>query len=332
MVCDSKEIKVLLMGGYGSDGVLDDCWLLDVNRGVAEKVLLNGKAFKRVGHSAHCVTQLDGTVAVSVFGGYKSYYLSSALNNLSFYQWDPHNHSVLHSCLVQTGAATLYPFGQTAPTRAASRADTPVPSKSLSLRSVKRQVFPPLREASDSLASQKLHRSLSDQPISRRAIESSVARSAAEDDMRQLVVVSDRLTWKNRKANEDKQSIHQLKAELTNERKRADNVEEEKQTANRARFLAKDNVRQMTGMLKRLDDDKQALEQQVSKLIEEATLKDTQLYYKQRDIDTLRRESEEHQRAIEQMKAEKESMKQRLRETQQLLSNAEAASEASPED
>jgi hypothetical protein len=38
MVCDSKEIKVLLMGGYGSDGVLDDCWLLDVNRGVAEKV------------------------------------------------------------------------------------------------------------------------------------------------------------------------------------------------------------------------------------------------------------------------------------------------------
>ena len=38
MVCDNQEIKVLLMGGYGSDGVLSDCWLLDVMRGIGEKV------------------------------------------------------------------------------------------------------------------------------------------------------------------------------------------------------------------------------------------------------------------------------------------------------
>ena len=26
------------MGGYGNDGVLSDCWLLDVIRGIGEKV------------------------------------------------------------------------------------------------------------------------------------------------------------------------------------------------------------------------------------------------------------------------------------------------------
>ena len=38
MVCDNQEIKVLLMGGDGNDGVLSDCWLLDVNQGIGEKV------------------------------------------------------------------------------------------------------------------------------------------------------------------------------------------------------------------------------------------------------------------------------------------------------
>ena len=38
MVCDNQEIKVLLMGGYIGDGVLSDCWLLDVKRSIYEKV------------------------------------------------------------------------------------------------------------------------------------------------------------------------------------------------------------------------------------------------------------------------------------------------------
>ena len=39
MVSDSQEIKVLLMGGYGSDQeILRDCWLLDVIRGIGEPV------------------------------------------------------------------------------------------------------------------------------------------------------------------------------------------------------------------------------------------------------------------------------------------------------
>ena len=38
MVCDNQEIKVLLMGGNGDKGVMSDCWLLDVNRGIGEKV------------------------------------------------------------------------------------------------------------------------------------------------------------------------------------------------------------------------------------------------------------------------------------------------------
>ena len=37
MVCDNQEIKVLLMGGFGVK-VLSDCWLLDVKRGIGEKV------------------------------------------------------------------------------------------------------------------------------------------------------------------------------------------------------------------------------------------------------------------------------------------------------
>ena len=38
MVCNDQEIKVLLIGGYGYKGVLSDCWLLDVMRGIGQKV------------------------------------------------------------------------------------------------------------------------------------------------------------------------------------------------------------------------------------------------------------------------------------------------------
>ena len=38
MVCDNQEIKVLLVGGNGGVVVLSDCWLLDVKRGIGEKV------------------------------------------------------------------------------------------------------------------------------------------------------------------------------------------------------------------------------------------------------------------------------------------------------
>ena len=38
MVCKSQEIKVLLLGGHGARDILSDCWLLDVMRGIGEKV------------------------------------------------------------------------------------------------------------------------------------------------------------------------------------------------------------------------------------------------------------------------------------------------------
>ena len=39
VVCDNQEIKVLLLGGVtGGYVVLSDCWLLDVIRGIGEKV------------------------------------------------------------------------------------------------------------------------------------------------------------------------------------------------------------------------------------------------------------------------------------------------------
>ena len=38
LLCDNQEIKVLLLGGYGERGILNDCWLLDVIRGIGEKV------------------------------------------------------------------------------------------------------------------------------------------------------------------------------------------------------------------------------------------------------------------------------------------------------
>ena len=118
-------------------------------------------------------------------------------------------------------------------------------------------------------------------------------------------------------------------------RSRADGLEEEKQQANRARSVAEDNVRQviaahdqLTGEVKKLKEDKQSLQQQVSRLSEETTIKGTQLYYKQRAIDTLRCEADVRQRAMEQMRAEKGELQQRIDEMEQLLRNAEAASEA----
>ena len=118
-------------------------------------------------------------------------------------------------------------------------------------------------------------------------------------------------------------------------RSTSDGLEEEKQQANRARSVAEDNVRQLiaandqlTGEVKKLKEDKQSLQHQVSRLSEETTTKGTELYYKQRAIDTLRHESDERQRAMEQMRAEKGELQQRIDEMEQLLRNAEAASEA----
>ena len=118
-------------------------------------------------------------------------------------------------------------------------------------------------------------------------------------------------------------------------RSRADGLEEEKQQANRARSVAEDNVRQLiaandqlTGEVKKLNEDNQSLQQQVSRLSEETTTKETQLYYKQRAIDTLHREADDRQRAMEHMRAEKGELQQRRDEMEQLLRNAEAASEA----
>ena len=112
-------------------------------------------------------------------------------------------------------------------------------------------------------------------------------------------------------------------------------AEEEKQQANRARSVAEDYVRQLivandqlTGEVKKLKEDKQSLQQQVNRLSEERTTKGTQLYYKQRAIDTLHREADERQRAMEHMRAEKGELQQRIDEMEQLLRNAEAASEA----
>ena len=41
----------------------------------------------RWGHSAGCVTLSDGTVVVSVFGGFTTLSLSSIVGNPCFYQW-----------------------------------------------------------------------------------------------------------------------------------------------------------------------------------------------------------------------------------------------------
>ena len=105
-------------------------------------------------------------------------------------------------------------------------------------------------------------------------------------------------------------------------------MEAEKQQADRARAVSEDNVRQLIGEVKKLNEDKQSLQQQVSRLNEETTIKETQLNYKQRAIDSLHRESDEQQRAMERTRAEKGELQQRIDEVEQLLTNAEAASEA----
>jgi serine/threonine protein kinase len=101
------------------------------------------------------------------------------------------------------------------------------------------------------------------------------------------------------------------------------------------RSLAEDTVRQataandqLTGEITKLKKDKQSLEQEVNVLREATANKDNQLYYKQRAIDTLRRESAEQQQSVEQMRAEKGVLQERIDEMEVLLRNAEAASEA----
>ena len=49
--------------------------------------MFDGDTLSRWGHSAGCVTLLDGTVLVSVFGGCTTKLISSAVSNPRFYQW-----------------------------------------------------------------------------------------------------------------------------------------------------------------------------------------------------------------------------------------------------
>jgi hypothetical protein len=105
MVCDNNEIKLLLMGGHGKNVVLDDCWLFDVNRGISEKIMFDGEPLKRYGHSTVCMTLVDGTVIISVFGGCTETSPNSAVGNPRFFTWDPRNPTVLHCGLESAGPA-----------------------------------------------------------------------------------------------------------------------------------------------------------------------------------------------------------------------------------
>ena len=49
--------------------------------------MFDGGTLSRGGDSAGCVTLLDGTVVVSVFGGFTTNSLSSIVGNPCFYQW-----------------------------------------------------------------------------------------------------------------------------------------------------------------------------------------------------------------------------------------------------
>ena len=49
--------------------------------------MFDGETLSRRGHSAGCVTLLDGTVVVSVFGGLTEYSWSFVVSNPCFYQW-----------------------------------------------------------------------------------------------------------------------------------------------------------------------------------------------------------------------------------------------------
>ena len=44
IVCDNQEIKALLLGGHNDTEVLSDCWVLDVLRGIGEKVRKEGES------------------------------------------------------------------------------------------------------------------------------------------------------------------------------------------------------------------------------------------------------------------------------------------------
>ena len=46
--------------------------------------MFDGGTLSRCGHSAGCVTLLDGTIVVSVFGGLTR---TSVVSNPCFYQW-----------------------------------------------------------------------------------------------------------------------------------------------------------------------------------------------------------------------------------------------------
>ena len=49
--------------------------------------MFDGETLTRWGHSAGCVTLLDGTVVVSVFGGRITHSRYPAVSNPCFYQW-----------------------------------------------------------------------------------------------------------------------------------------------------------------------------------------------------------------------------------------------------
>ena len=49
--------------------------------------MFDGETLSRQGHSAGCVTLLDGTVVVSVFGGCTTTLWPSVVSNPCFYQW-----------------------------------------------------------------------------------------------------------------------------------------------------------------------------------------------------------------------------------------------------
>ena len=54
--------------------------------------MVDGETLSRQGHSADCVTLLDGTVVVSVFGGFKTTSVYSVVSNPCFYQWGKSMH------------------------------------------------------------------------------------------------------------------------------------------------------------------------------------------------------------------------------------------------
>jgi chromosome segregation ATPase len=85
---------------------------------------------------------------------------------------------------------------------------------------------------------------------------------------------------------------------------------------------------QLAGQVRQLNEDRQSLRKQVSKLEEEVTKKQNELIQKQTIIDTLSHGSDELQKAMGKMMIDNGVLRQRVDDLQQLLGNAEAASEA----